>query len=197
MSEVSLEAESGKTSAEDPQVDCEDADKVEEGFSEDVKVESADNNSGRDVSAEVMYDIDINSSDENAEKRAERESIQKTSVVMQRDGVPAHKSGTVDNGGQEAPQESEDSDTEAKVIFTVILVNQLLLALPYCASVAVLILIYCGGGHMNLSNRCRVVISLLCSCFAGDFSKMSGAAVALGVAGGSFSDYIVISMLLY
>ncbi|XP_026216031.1 arfaptin-1 isoform X2 [Anabas testudineus] len=114
MSEVSLEAESGKTSAEDPQVDCEDADKVEEGFSEDVKVESADNNSGRDVSAEVMYDIDINSSDENAEKRAERESIQKTSVVMQRDGDPAHKSGTVDNGGQEAPQESEDSDTEAK-----------------------------------------------------------------------------------
>lgn len=118
MSEVSLEAESGKTSAEDPQVDCEDADKVEEGFSEDVKVESADNNSGRDVSDDVMYDIDIDSAEENTENsdkdvKKEDEGTQNKSVVMCRDG-------SVDNRGQDTPEESGDSQTGAKVTFTVI-----------------------------------------------------------------------------
>lgn len=129
MSEVSLEAQSGTTSAEDPQVDCEDADKAEESFSEDVILKSADNDRGRDVSDEVMYDIDINSAEENAENsdkdvQKEHEGAQSKSVVTCRDGDPAHRSGSVDNGIQEAPEESGDSHTEAKVIFTVILVNQ-------------------------------------------------------------------------
>lgn len=128
MSEVSLEAQSGKTSAEDPQVDCEDADKAEESFSEDVKLKSADNDRGRDVSDEVMYDIDINSTEENAKNndkdvQKEHEGAQSKSVVKCRAGDPARRSGSVDNGIQQAPEESGDSDTEAKVIFTVILIK--------------------------------------------------------------------------
>lgn len=100
------------------------------------------------------------------------------------------------------------------------MVNQPLLALPYCAlvHVAVSILISCGGGlfpissicywikfcceilsaiinNMNLSNRCRVVVSLSCgSCFAGDFSEIAGAAVALGVAGGFLANYKCVAL---
>lgn len=142
MSEVSLEAQSGKTSADDPQVDCENADKAEESFSEDVKLKSADNDRGRVVSDEVMYDIDINSTEENSENcdrdvQKEYEGAQSERVVTCSDGDPARGSGSIGNGIQEASEESGDTRTEAKVMFTVILVNQPLLALAYCAPVCV------------------------------------------------------------
>ncbi|XP_044047577.1 arfaptin-1 isoform X2 [Siniperca chuatsi] len=122
MSEVSLEAESGKTSAKDPQMDCEEADKAEESLSEDVKQESVDNSRGRDDRDEVLYDIDIDSAEENAENSdkdvQEDESIQSEGVVACSD--IAHMSDSVDNGGHktnhhvETPEESGYSHTETK-----------------------------------------------------------------------------------
>ncbi|XP_067352868.1 arfaptin-1 isoform X1 [Channa argus] len=118
MSEVSLKAESGKTSAEDLQVDCDKADKVEESFSQHVKEESAD------VIDEMMYDIAIDSGEENAENseediQKEDEGIKGDSVVTRTDGDTALRSGRVDSRGQETnhaetPEESGDSHTEAK-----------------------------------------------------------------------------------
>ncbi|XP_008402643.1 arfaptin-1 isoform X1 [Poecilia reticulata] len=67
MSEVSLEAESGKTSAEDPQRDCEEADETEESLSEDVPPEVAPSSRGGEDKADVLYEININSDEETAE----------------------------------------------------------------------------------------------------------------------------------
>ncbi|XP_028258161.1 arfaptin-1 isoform X1 [Parambassis ranga] len=106
MSEVSLEAESGKNSADDPQLDCE----VEESLSEDVEE--------KPVESEVLYDVDIDSDEgytETSDKDAQREDErdQKEDVV----------SGSVDDGGHgrehhadtaETPEKTRDSHTEAK-----------------------------------------------------------------------------------
>lgn len=161
MSEVSLEAESGKTSTEDPQMDCKEADETEESLNEGVVQESVDTSRGKDGSDEVLYDIDIDSAEEHSEHsdkdvQKEDEGIQSESAVTCSDGdaAAAHMTGSVDNGGHETnhqvetPEESGDSRTETKVIFTFTLGNQPLLVLPYCAPAhaAVLILICCGGG---------------------------------------------------
>ncbi|XP_042283815.1 arfaptin-1 isoform X2 [Thunnus albacares] len=129
MSEVSLEAESGKTSAEDPQMDYKEADEAEESLSEGVKQESVDTSRGKDDRDEVLYDIDINSAEEHSENsdkdvQKEDEGIQSESVVTCSDGAAAaHVSGSVDNGGHETnhhvetaetPEESGDSHTETK-----------------------------------------------------------------------------------
>ncbi|XP_023273187.1 arfaptin-1 isoform X1 [Seriola lalandi dorsalis] len=128
MSEVSHEAESERTSTEDPQMDCEDSDKAEESLSENVKQESVDNGRGRDYTDEELYDIDIDSDEENAENsdkaiQEEDEGNQRESVVMRRDGDAADMSGSVDKGGHETnhhvetaqtPVESGDSHTETK-----------------------------------------------------------------------------------
>ncbi len=166
MSEVSLEAESRKTSAEDPQLDSEeDADKAEESLSEDVKEEeSVDNSRGGDGRDEVLYDIDIDSAEENAENsdsdvQKEDEGIQSGSVVTCSDSDAAHMPDSVENGKHETnhhvetaetPEESGDSHTETKVIFTFTLDNQPLLAFPYCALVhlAVWISNCCYGGGL-------------------------------------------------
>ncbi|XP_022593943.1 arfaptin-1 isoform X2 [Seriola dumerili] len=128
MSEVSHEAESERTSTEDPQMDCEDSDKAEESLSENVKQESVDNGRGRDYTDEELYDIDIDSDEENAENsdkdvQEEDKGNQRESVVMRRDGDAADMSGSVDKGGHETnhhvetaetPVESGDSHTETK-----------------------------------------------------------------------------------
>ncbi|XP_041822657.1 arfaptin-1 isoform X1 [Chelmon rostratus] len=120
MSEVSLEAESGKTSAEDPQMDCEDA---EESLSEDGKQESVDNSKGGDGRDEVLYDIDIGSAEESAENSDQDVGVQSESVVTCRDSDAAHMSDSVDNERQETnhhgeaaetPEESGDSHPETK-----------------------------------------------------------------------------------
>ncbi|XP_073320496.1 arfaptin-1 isoform X2 [Pagrus major] len=129
MSEVSLEAESRNTSAEDPQMDCEEeADKAEESLSEDVKQESVDNSREVEDRDEVLYDIDIDSAEENAENsgegvQEEDEGVQSESVVTHSDSDAAHVSDSVDNGRHETnhhvetaetPEESGDSHTETK-----------------------------------------------------------------------------------
>nr|XP_046274082.1 arfaptin-1 isoform X3 [Scatophagus argus] len=121
MSEVSLEAESGRTSAEDPQMDCEEeADKAEESLSEDVKQESVDNNRGGYDRDEVMYDIDINSENSDKDVQEEDDGIQSKSVVTCGDGDAAHKADSVDNEAHETnhhaetPEESGDLRTETK-----------------------------------------------------------------------------------
>ncbi|XP_069023665.1 arfaptin-1 isoform X2 [Embiotoca jacksoni] len=114
MSEVSVDAESGRTSAEDPQLDCEEADKAEENLSEVDKQESVDDSIGNDEEdegAEVLYDVDINSDEENAESSG-------------KDVPGEHEvSGSVDKGEHETghhvettevPEESGDSHTETK-----------------------------------------------------------------------------------
>ena len=124
MSEVSLEAESGRTSAENPQMESEETDKAEESLSEDERQESVDDSRGKACTDEVLYDIPIDSGEENAEKSDE--DIQKEYVVTPRDADAALQSVSVDTGGHEtnhhgetaeAPEEGGDSDTETKVIF--------------------------------------------------------------------------------
>lgn len=165
MSEVSLEAESRKTSAEDPQMDCEEeADKAEESLSEDVKQESVDTSRGGDGRDEVLYDINIDSAEENSEngdKDVQKEDVRSESVVTRSDRDAALVSDSVVNGGREAdhhveraetPEESGDSHTETKVIFTFTLDNQPLLVLPHCAlaRVAISTFICCDGGGLFL-----------------------------------------------
>lgn len=164
MSEVSLEAESGKTSAEDSQMDCEGVvNKAEASLSEDEKEESVDDSRGGEDIDDVLYDIDIDSAEENAENgdkavQEEDEGIQRESVVTCSDGDAAHVSDSVENGGHETnhhietaetPEESGDSHTETKVIlFTFSLDTQPLLALPYCALVHVSIFTCFDGGGL-------------------------------------------------
>ncbi|XP_053195693.1 arfaptin-1 isoform X2 [Scomber japonicus] len=129
MSEVSLEAESGKTSAEDPQMDNKEADGAEESLSEGVKQESVDTSRGKDDTDEALYDVNIDSAEERSENsdkdvQKEDEDIQSQSAVVGGDGdAPAQISDSVDNGGHETnhhvetaetPEESEDSGTETK-----------------------------------------------------------------------------------
>ncbi|XP_070683841.1 arfaptin-1 isoform X2 [Pempheris klunzingeri] len=106
MSEVSLEAESGKTSAEDPQMDCEEADKAEESLSEDVKQESVDDS--RDDRDEELYDIDIDSAEENGD---EDEGVRSESVVTRCDSDAAHMSDSVDKGAHETNHHVETAET--------------------------------------------------------------------------------------
>ncbi|XP_019956842.1 arfaptin-1 isoform X2 [Paralichthys olivaceus] len=121
MSEVSLEAESGRTSAENPQMESEETDKAEESLSQDVRQESVDDSRGKACTDEVLYDIAIDSGEENAENS--EEDIQEECVVTHRDADSAHESVSVDTVGQEtnhhgetaeALEESGDSHTETK-----------------------------------------------------------------------------------
>lgn len=123
-SEVSPEAELGKTSAKHPRVDCV---KAEETLNEDVKEESVDG-SRADGEDEVMYDIDINCDDENAERR-DRDVRREGKVSRSgheeacSDTGAARMSGSVDDKElrikqeAEAPEEREESHTELKVMF--------------------------------------------------------------------------------
>lgn len=150
MSEVSLETESGNTSAEDPQMDCEEADKAEDSLSEDVKQENVDSSDGKDDRAGVLYDIDIDS----AEEKEEEEGVESERVQCS-EGEAAHTTVRVDNGERrtetpETQEESGDSHTQTKVKFNFTLRNQPLLALLHCAHVRVtvlgLICCFAGGG---------------------------------------------------
>lgn len=128
MSEVSLETESGKTSAEDPQMDCKETDEAEEGLSEGVKPHDVDCSTERVGSDDVLYDIDIDSAEENSETndkdvQEEDEGIESEGVVTCSDGDAAHTSDSVDNGGHvtnhrvETPEECGDSYTATQVMF--------------------------------------------------------------------------------
>uniref|UniRef100_A0A3Q3VU14 AH domain-containing protein n=1 Tax=Mola mola TaxID=94237 RepID=A0A3Q3VU14_MOLML len=131
MSEVSLVAESVKTSAEDPQVDCEEeAVRPEKSLSEDVKEGSVGSGRGGDDADEVMYDIDIDSTEENAQ--SSDTDVEKVNEGSQSECVlapacsgsnAAHMSGSADSGGHEtnhhaetpeAPEERGESHTETQ-----------------------------------------------------------------------------------
>ncbi|KAM4585199.1 arfaptin-1 isoform 2-T3 [Odontesthes bonariensis] len=116
MSEVSLEVESEKASAEDPQMDCEEAHEAGGSLSEDQRQASVDGSDGGEDRADVLYDIDINSDGENAESGGKdvREEDGGTKGALPR---------SVDSGGREAkrhpettvtPEESGDSHSDAK-----------------------------------------------------------------------------------
>jgi len=151
MSENSLEAESGKTSTEDSEMDCEGVKKSEESASQDDERESVDDSRRRDD--EVMYDVDIDSADENAEKSGDEAVPEADEAVRWQSAVTYGDS--VENGGQETdrhveaadtPEESGDSHT--KVIFTVTSDPRPVYALPSCAGVHVAapICTCCDGG---------------------------------------------------
>ncbi|XP_020495351.2 arfaptin-1 isoform X1 [Labrus bergylta] len=128
MSEVSLEADSGKTSAEDPRVDYKEAEKAEEGLKLEMKQEILDDSSGEDNRDEALYDIDIDSPEECAEDSdrdvEERdEGVQTESEVTCRDGEATRVQVSVESGEQETnhqveraetPEESGESPTETK-----------------------------------------------------------------------------------
>ncbi|XP_047435003.1 arfaptin-1 isoform X1 [Mugil cephalus] len=115
MSEVSLEAESGKTSAETPQMDCENAEKAEESLSEDLEQDSVDNSGGRGDKTDVMYDIDIDGNEDEAE--AGGKDVLKEDGGIERENVLA---GSVDNGIRETTRHverakaPEDNHSETK-----------------------------------------------------------------------------------
>lgn len=119
-SEVSPEAELGKTSAKHPQGDCLEAEEV---LNEDVKEESVDGS--KEDEDDEMYDIDIDT-DEHTER--------KDGDVWREDGVSwssheeactaaARMSGSVDDEEHrikqeaETPEDREESHTELKVMF--------------------------------------------------------------------------------
>lgn len=133
MSEVGLETESGKTSAEDPQMDFKETDEADECLSEGVSEENEGHSLGREASDDVLCDIDINSTEENTDNsdqedvQEEDEGIQSMGVVMCSDGGSTRASGSVDNGEHETnhqvepaetPEECGDSHTQTKVMFT-------------------------------------------------------------------------------
>ncbi|MEQ2167233.1 hypothetical protein GOODEAATRI_001992 [Goodea atripinnis] len=134
MSEVSLEAESGKTSAEDPQKDCEEADKAEDSLSEDVTSEIVDSSRGGEDTADVLYEINIDSDEENAESCDK--GVQEKDEGTRRGNVVSNSVGSKAKcqvESTETPQRNGDSLSEIKVIFTFIFENQPFLALPLCS----------------------------------------------------------------
>lgn len=132
MAEVSLEAESGKPSGEDPQLDSEvekeENELAEETFTEDRKQESVDSNVGGDDPDGAMDEIDIDGTEDNIETSDQRMQevdlgSQSESVVTYDDSEAARSSGSVDNGGleaerhaerAEAPEESGEADAATK-----------------------------------------------------------------------------------
>lgn len=130
-SEVSPEADVGKNSAKHPQVDCvKEADEAEETVNEDEKEESVDSNRGVDGEDEVMYDINIDADDENAEgsvvdiRRGDEVSWSGHEEACS-DPDAACMSGSVDEGHRikqqaEAPGEREESHPESKVMFQLV-----------------------------------------------------------------------------
>ncbi|KAM4750643.1 arfaptin-1 isoform 3-T5 [Anableps anableps] len=114
MSEVSLEAVSGKTSAEDPQKDCEEADKTEESLSEDVTPEIVPSSGEGENKADVLYEININSDEDNTEScskdvQAKDEGARLGNVVSSRVGSEAKPQGK----STETPQGNGDSETKS------------------------------------------------------------------------------------
>lgn len=133
MAEVSLEAESGKTSGEDPQLDSEEEDDVaQERLTDDVKQDSVDSNVGGGDPDGSLFEIDIDSTEddvETSEKPMQEVDLgsQSDNVVACDDGEATRMSSSVDNGGlgaerhaerAEAPEESGEADAGTKVIFS-------------------------------------------------------------------------------
>lgn len=122
MSEVSLEAESGKTSAVEPQMDCEEAERAAESQTVDVTQENVDTAGESEGRAEVLYDIDIDSGEESAgsSDRCEDEEErgdQRERVVMHSNAAnttDSVDSGEDDRNTPETAEESGDSKTEKK-----------------------------------------------------------------------------------
>lgn len=118
-SEVSPEAELGKTSAKHPQGDCLEAEEV---LNEDVKEESVDS-SKEDGEDDEMYDIDIDTDDEHTE----RKDGVSWSGHEEACSAAARMSGSVDDEEHrikqeaEAPEDREESHTELKVMFFLVL----------------------------------------------------------------------------
>lgn len=111
MSEVSVEAGSGKASAEDPRVDFEEVEK--EGLSEDGG-NRHDSGGGKDR-ADEMYEVDINSDGENAGVRGSGGQEDKDA---QNDKVASGGVGSGEleaKGHRETPEENGDSHSDVKV----------------------------------------------------------------------------------
>lgn len=148
-SEVSPEAELGKTSAKHPQVDC--VKEAEETLNEDEKEDSVGSSRG-DGEDEVMYDIDIETDNENAEGsvgdvRREEEVSWSDHEKVRSDPKAACMSGSVDDEGHrikqraEAPEEREESHTESKVMFQLVLPGPALLFQSVGALVVVVVVV--------------------------------------------------------
>ncbi|KAM4604261.1 arfaptin-1 isoform 2-T2 [Polymixia lowei] len=134
MSELSLEAESGKTAAKDLQMDCKEADKTEESLSVDLKDENADYYDRAGVGGdEVLYDSDVHSVEDDVEKSDEvqkgHEDVQYEIELTGSDedvecsGDAVHMTGSVEDGGHgtnhhaktaETPEGNGDSPTQTK-----------------------------------------------------------------------------------
>ncbi|XP_053713217.1 arfaptin-1 isoform X2 [Synchiropus splendidus] len=102
MSDVSLEAESQKTSPEDSEVDYKEAEETEESLSEDVEQDRGS------LEDDGLYDVDINSEEEEEVVQEEEKGIQSERAVLECDA--AHVTNGVENVGRE---ENRHVDAEA------------------------------------------------------------------------------------
>lgn len=172
-SEVSPEAELGKTSAKHPRVDgVKEAGEAEEALNEDEKEESVGSSRGVDGEDEVMYDIDMDTDDENAERsvgdvRREDEVSWSGREEACSDPDAACMSGSVDDEGprieQRAPEEREESRTASKVMFRLLLDGPALLFQSVGALVVVvvasLLRLFVLSFHLKKSASCSVKAS--------------------------------------
>lgn len=118
MSDVSLEAESGKTSAEDPQQDGEEAGKAKESLSEDLTPESVDGSRDAEDREDVLYDVDINSDEDHAgspEKDAQEQYERSPSVSVVSGSVGKEAKHRVESSV--TPEGNGVSHSETKVTF--------------------------------------------------------------------------------
>lgn len=132
MAEVSVEAECGKPSGEEPQLDSEEEEEVAE--------ESVDSDVGG-----VMYEIDIDSTEDNVGSGEQGVDVgsQSETVVTCDDGGVTRRSSSVDDGGveaerhaerTEAPEERGGADAGTKVIFSLLLDSRPVQAAPTVSS---------------------------------------------------------------
>ncbi|XP_013855378.1 arfaptin-1 [Austrofundulus limnaeus] len=112
MSDVSLEAEAGQTSAEDPQQDCE-ADKAKESLREDLTPESVDSSRGGEDTEDAMYDIDINSDDDRA-AACEKDFQEQNEGSLKVSAVSAGEEAKHRVELSETPERNGDSNDENK-----------------------------------------------------------------------------------
>ncbi|XP_056135464.1 arfaptin-1 isoform X2 [Lampris incognitus] len=123
MSEVSLGAVLGETSAEDQEMDCKEAHKTDKSLSEDLKDESIDcYDEKRDVRDEVLDDggkDDIEKNDTDAEQEdndidSENEVTHSDENVGDSDDAE-HKTCSIDDGGPQTERHVERAETPVEM----------------------------------------------------------------------------------
>ncbi|XP_020787041.2 arfaptin-1 isoform X2 [Boleophthalmus pectinirostris] len=114
MSEVSLEAVSGKTSAEEPQMDCEENDRAEQSMSEENAARVDDS---AEVRSSELYEVDIDSGEETEDRKKLENEREEERNQNESGELGAGSTDSVNKDGREtqgSPEEGGDSKEETK-----------------------------------------------------------------------------------